>query len=397
MIVTSLNSLTGSDGGSPLDPKALAQRLVEGASDANGQKAVVDVPYLAKGLLNRGEVSVIFGPPNCGKSVFATTVGMSLVRGTAFAGLRTNPTAVLHVAPEGAPAIHASTVPYIGDGTSPGAEPYFILPLRLDLRDKLHCATLVELVRLLEHHRDCDIGLILVDTLVLSIGDGDENSSRDVTAAMANAARIAALTHAHVGAIHHTNKLGELRGSSAILGACDTALEVSPLKDRPEVVRVRQVKQKSIAKGSDICFRLLSHVLGVDSDGDLRTTAMVDILPPGAGAVSAPADKPGRTPANDARRQAVVAAMAALSDDSTADLAFEPSVVRDACDPAAFAGCAGNSGSYLKAVSRVLEALAAEPDAEVFKADGRYRLVQHPDSGEAGREPYLFDLGIPAE
>lgn len=68
----------------------------------------------------------MFGQPKSGKSVLATTVGMSLVRGTPFAGLRTNRTAALHVAPEGAPAIRAATVPYIGDGTSPGAEPYFV-------------------------------------------------------------------------------------------------------------------------------------------------------------------------------------------------------------------------------------------------------------------------------
>jgi hypothetical protein len=161
--VVSLSSFAASPPGAPLpDPKDLAKQLAKRSSVANGRPIVLEIDYLVKGLLTRNEVSVLYGPSNCGKSTFVTTMGMDIIQGRPFAGMNTRRAAVLHIAPEGATSVHAATIPYIGEGQSVDADRYIVLPLRLDLRNKLHAETLVELVRCLEATFDCDIGLIVI-------------------------------------------------------------------------------------------------------------------------------------------------------------------------------------------------------------------------------------------
>ena len=64
----------------------------------------------------------------------------------------------------------------------------------------------------------------------------------------------------------------------------------------------------------------------------------------------------------------------------------------------AFTGCADNPGSFLKAVSRALEALAGEANSVIVKEGGRYRLVNGPASAPApSSELDLFSFGIAAE
>jgi hypothetical protein len=389
VLIISLNSLASSHPDAPpSDPKKLAEQLTASANLANGRPVELDIDYLVKGLLSRKEVSVLYGPSNCGKSTLATTIGMAVIRGVSFAGMSTRRSAVLHIAPEGATSVLAATSPYIGEGQLDDAEPYIVQSLRMDLRDNLHARTLVELVRLHESRLGCEIGLIVVDTLVLSIGDADENSSRDVTAAMFNAARISNLTGAHVMCLHHTNKGGDLRGSSAILAASDTTLELALTKDEADqpIARVRQVKQKTLPKGGDLRFRLRSEPLGTDSEGDVRTTAVIDVLG-GIGEAAPPVVVEKRkTAGNDLRLAAVLDAVTALSNDpAAAQIGFEASVVRDSCVRAAFGTVVDNPGSFLRAVSRALDVLADKPEPMVIKVGGRYRLASCVGAG-AGAE-----------
>jgi RecA-family ATPase len=216
------------------DPKFIAELLVQTTDVANGKNAVIEVDYLVKNLFVRKEVSVIYGPTNCGKSTLISTVGMAVVRGRPFAGFLTRRTAVLHVAPEGARSVQDSTFLHIGAGAPNDAELYLIVPLRIDLRDPHHVITMIELVNALERQHGCDIGLIIVDTLVLSVDDADENASRDMMAAIFGATRLAEGSGAHVTLVHHTNKSGDVRGSSVITCNPDAVFEIAAAKDEQD-------------------------------------------------------------------------------------------------------------------------------------------------------------------
>lgn len=107
----------------------MAEQLADGTTVANNEPVDLEIDYLIKGLLSRSEMSVLFGPSNCGKSTFATTMGVAVIRGEPSAGMNTRRSAELHIAPEGAKSVHAATSPYIGEGQTNDAEPYFLQPL----------------------------------------------------------------------------------------------------------------------------------------------------------------------------------------------------------------------------------------------------------------------------
>jgi hypothetical protein len=73
--------------------------------------------------------------------------------------------------------------------------------------------------------------------------------------------------------IHHTGKAGNAaRGSSALLGAVDTAIEVEK-RNGGRVARV--VKQKDSADGVEFGFDLEVIELGQDDEGETITTCVV--------------------------------------------------------------------------------------------------------------------------
>ena len=71
------------------------------------------------------------------------------------------------------------------------------------------------------------VQLVIIDTLARSMGAGDENSSQDMGAFIAACDQIRRATGATVLIVHHSGKSSNAgaRGSSALLGAVDTAIE----------------------------------------------------------------------------------------------------------------------------------------------------------------------------
>jgi AAA domain-containing protein len=87
--------------------------------------------------------------------------------------------------------------------------------------------------------------LIVLDTLARCMVGGDENSAKDVGRAVDNADRLRRASGATVLLIHHTTKDGgSYRGSSALEGAVDVALEVTAEGD---LVTITCTKAKDTA------------------------------------------------------------------------------------------------------------------------------------------------------
>lgn len=75
---------------------------------------------------------------------------------------------------------------------------------------------------------------VIVDSLS-RIMTGDENSKEDVQPAMSTLARLAQLTETAFIVIHHANKGGGYRGSTAIRATVDTFVKVESADDSPTV------------------------------------------------------------------------------------------------------------------------------------------------------------------
>src|SRR5262249_13825171 len=119
-----------------------------------------------------------------------------------------------------------------------------------------------------------NIEFIVVDTVACSMGAGDENSAADVAKLFGNATLLKNITGAHVALVHHTGKDASkgARGSYTFHGSPDTITSVTAdgTKSIAEVV-----KQRDRPKGEKFAFDLMSVDLGVDQDGNPRTSCVV--------------------------------------------------------------------------------------------------------------------------
>jgi len=88
--------------------------------------------------------------------------------------------------------------------------------------------------------------LVLMDALPDLMLGGDENLVRDTQPVCRGLKGVCEVTGATVVVIHHTNKAGGFRGSTAIPGAVDLALQLTR-KDKSRPVKVETVKERDIA------------------------------------------------------------------------------------------------------------------------------------------------------
>ncbi len=241
--------------------------------DARNHRPSLVWNYAVKGWLRRAETSVMFGPSNCGKSALVCYLGNCLVTGTSFFDARVRQGIVVHVGAE-APESVLDRMQAYNLGNAPAASPYIVRMEPVNLSETAQVDQFI--CDLKKCHRDLGqkIVLIVFDTLARSIGAVDENCAAAMTAIANAAERIARQLKAHVMLVHHTGKDAERggRGSSALRGAVDTEISLSPLKGGS--VRISQEKQRTMRKMDASFFQMKSFVLGLDEDGEERTTVI---------------------------------------------------------------------------------------------------------------------------
>jgi AAA domain len=180
--------------------------------------------YLVKGVIPREGLTVVWGPPKCGKSFWMYDLSMHVSLGWQYRDRRVQQGAVVYCAFEGQIGIQArveafrQTFPI--ETTEP--VPFYLQPMTLDLvRDH---AELMAAVR-----RQLGItapALVVLDTLNRSLR-GSENDSEDMAAYIAAADAIRLTFGCAVVVIHHCGIDGTRpRGSTALTGAVDAQLSV---------------------------------------------------------------------------------------------------------------------------------------------------------------------------
>jgi hypothetical protein len=119
--------------------------------------------------------------------------------------------------------------------------------------------------------------LVVIDTFARALMGGDENSAQDVGSFNAAVAALIESTGACVLIVHHSgkDKSKGARGSSALLGAIDTEIEVD---GRQVIAR----KQRDVELLEPIGFKLVPVLVGLDADGDELTSCVVEAGPVGA-------------------------------------------------------------------------------------------------------------------
>jgi hypothetical protein len=237
---------------------------------------------LVKGVLDRGAMSVSYGPTNCGKSFMALDLAARVSLGWEWFGHKVKQGSVIYIAAEGGLGIAERLTAFqLRHEIQPDA-PLYVLPTVIDL-----CKTRKPAAELLnEISRLTEPELIVIDTLSRAMAGGNENSPDDLGAFVANCDTLRQGSGAHVMIIHHTGK-DESRGSrghSLLAAAADTLIEVSK-NELSGVVTATIVKQRDRATGDTFSFKLDPVEIGMDEDEEYVTSCVVE-----------PTDAPSETP-----------------------------------------------------------------------------------------------------
>jgi hypothetical protein len=185
--------------------------------------------WLIKDIVPAGEVTMIIGPGDSGK----TFIAVDMVKRVA------QHYPVMYVAAEDASGIKLRKCAWELHHRIPKNGNFLMWDGVLPLFDANEVDSFITEVKRL------GLRLIVIDTLSQSIAGADENSSKDMTVVMAHLQRIAHETGAAVVPLHHTTKGGETyRGSSTILNNTYGLLHVSRDDDliKLECGRIKNAK-----------------------------------------------------------------------------------------------------------------------------------------------------------
>ena len=286
-------------------------------------------PYIVKNLLLASQVSMLAGPPNTGKSSIVAMLTAKVAIGEDIGHFRTKQAAVIINAAEDDIGIIERAHGHLANPPAhfPGL---FVTHRPLDLRDSGTMDQVIASVEAIKTRTGAERLMVVFDTLNLCIGDGDENSSRDMSQVIGNAQRLAKETEAHVMIVHHTSAAdpAKPRGSTALRGNVDTLLVLGPVQDDGgrTLAVMTQEKQRSVQKGAPVFFEIAALEVGFDEDGDLVTVPMARIVPRPSNSVERDPARRGKQTLAERRAQVVLRVLEGL-DDQTPDAFHSPATI----------------------------------------------------------------------
>lgn len=184
-----------------------------------GDSPLTPPEYLIDGVLPKSGLVSLVAKESAYKTFAAIGMAAAVHTGTAWAGNPAERAPVLYLAAEGAGGMRRRLRAWEIANEADLAD-LWILPASVNFLDSDDLERLAaEIDTLGELPR-----LIVVDTLARNMS-GNENAAEDMGRFIAACDRLRTLTGGTVLVVHHENKLGGYRGSTAFAGAMDTMIE----------------------------------------------------------------------------------------------------------------------------------------------------------------------------
>jgi len=232
--------------------------------------ASLDSVDFVKGYLGEGQMSVVYGDSNTGKTFFVLDMALHVALGQTWRGKQVRQGGVIYCALEGSHGIRNRLVAfkkyYEGEMNGVNSAPLGVIASSIDLLDPdAHTDPLIEAIQAAKEKIGGDIKLVVIDTLARALAGGNENGPEDMGALVLNADRVRQETGAHVMFIHHSGKdtAKGSRGHSSLRAATDTEIEVVR-QEGSEIGSVEVRKQREMEYGGNLGFRLESVEIGID-------------------------------------------------------------------------------------------------------------------------------------
>ena len=184
------------------------------------------IEYVVEKLIAEGSVNVWFGQWGAKKTWAAIDLAVCVASGKQWLGMATEPCNVLIIDEESGDTRLANRIKdtmrgELGEMADASVPIKSVSLAQFNLLKNSDDADLLTRLVL-----ELDAKLVIIDALADVMLGGDENAVKDTQPVFANLRFIAELTGAAFIVIHHANKLGGYRGSTAIAGAIDTLLSV---------------------------------------------------------------------------------------------------------------------------------------------------------------------------
>ncbi|MEN6385973.1 MAG: AAA family ATPase, partial [Phycisphaerales bacterium] len=180
--------------------------------------------YLVEGIISQGSVTIVTGEAGDGKTWSLLDLGVCVAGGIPWIGdYQTKQGNVLFIDEESGLTRFNLRLKKVmsGHGVDDSLPLYFTSLSLFDLTKK---GDLQELDRLV---KQLNISLVIVDAFTDVIPGVDENLVKDIGPVMAGLRTIAESNKVAIVLIHHNNKRGSYRGSTALKGAVDNLISIS--------------------------------------------------------------------------------------------------------------------------------------------------------------------------
>ena len=220
------------------------------------------INWIVDGLVSAGSVNVFFGEPGCGKTWALLDLAICAANGTPWLDMATIPGPVLIVDEESGERRLSSRMGEVLRGHDAGIKTP-IMAVSLAAFDVGNKEDYVELYNLIINTK---ARLVIIDALADIMPGRDENAVKDTQPIFISLRKIAEETQAAIIVIHHNNKKGDYRGSSAIKGAIDLLLSVEKKNDSNNMMFKTE-------KARDTLARTFSATMNFDSGKFWLTTS----------------------------------------------------------------------------------------------------------------------------
>jgi len=226
--------------------------------------------WIIKGVIPRAELVVLFGESGSGKSFLALDMAAAIARGINWRENRTKAGRVVYIAAEGGGGVRGRLRAYeLHHGITLDGLPLGIIHATPNFLQK---ADALDVAKAIVAGGPADV--VIVDTFAQVIPGANENAAEDIGKALTHCRGIHRATGAVVVLVHHAGKdpTRGARGWSGLRAAADAEIEVLRMITG-RMVRVS--KQKDGDDGREWGFDLLSVPVGMDEDGDVITSCVV--------------------------------------------------------------------------------------------------------------------------
>jgi hypothetical protein len=228
--------------------------------------------YLIKRMIPRHGLTLVWGPPKCGKSFWAFDAVMHIALGRqSYRGHRVHPGAVVYVALEGQQGMNDRAEAFRREHNLPARSPakFHLIADALELVSDR--AALVAAIK--EALQGSDPVAVVIDTVNRSF-QGSESSDEDMTAYVQAADAIWQAFQAAVILVHHCGHEGSRpRGHSALLGAVHAQIAVK--RDAGDNIITTVEHMKDGPEGEAVASRLEVVEVGIDDDGEPITSCII--------------------------------------------------------------------------------------------------------------------------